>query len=292
MILSIIGDLKADYGVYKAVEFAGPVLKEFSMSERMALCNMTTEMGAKTSYIQPDDITMAFLNEHGVGDYEIYHTDEDYVYAADLTYDVSGLEPQLAAPFSVDNVKNLTSLIGTHIDQAYLGSCTGGRTEDFAIAARLAQRQENPFRPPHGAGSRLQICAEGVHGKGIYPDTFRGRGNPYCTRLCRLSWHPSGTAGRRRGLHFLHESQFPGAYEMSREKFISAHRPLWRQQLLKEPLPTRESILKEGERHDGKDCRRYGLRVWEQCGYGPDLSGQVRGIYGDGGHQEIRHERQ
>ena len=137
VILSIIGDLKADYGVYKAVEFAGPVLKEFSMSERMALCNMTTEMGAKTSYIQPDDITMAFLNEHGVGDYEIYHTDEDYVYAADLTYDVSGLEPQLAAPFSVDNVKNLTSLIGTHIDKAYLGSCTGGRTEDFAIATRL-----------------------------------------------------------------------------------------------------------------------------------------------------------
>lgn len=177
VILSIIGDLKADYGVYKAVEFAWPLLKEFSMSERMALCNMTTEMGAKTSYIQPDDITMAFLNEHGVGDYEIYHTDENYVYAADLTYDVSGLEPQLAAPFSVDNVKNLTSLIGTHIDQAYLGSCTGGRTEDFAIAARLAQRQENPFRPPHGAGSRLQICAEGVHGKGIYPDTFGGRGN-------------------------------------------------------------------------------------------------------------------
>lgn len=137
VILSIIGDLKADYGVYKAVEFAGPVLKEFSMSERMALCNMTTEMGAKTSYIQPDDITMAFLKEHGVTDYEIYHTDEDYVYAADLTYDVSGLMPQLAAPFSVDNVTDLTSLLGTHIDQAYLGSCTGGRTEDFAIAAKL-----------------------------------------------------------------------------------------------------------------------------------------------------------
>ena len=137
VILSIIGDLKADYGVYKAVEFAGPVLKEFSMSERMALCNMTTEMGAKTSYIQPDDIIMAFLKEHGVTDYEIYHTDEDYVYAADLTYDVSGLMPQLAAPFSVDNVTDLTSLLGTHIDQAYLGSCTGGRTEDFAIAAKL-----------------------------------------------------------------------------------------------------------------------------------------------------------
>ena len=88
------------------------------MSERMALCNMTTEMGAKTSYIQPDDITMAFLNEHGVGDYEIYHTDEDYVYAADLTYDVSGLEPQLAAPLG--DVKLLVVIL-----PSLLGLVTG-----------------------------------------------------------------------------------------------------------------------------------------------------------------------
>lgn len=119
-----------------------------------------------------------------------------------MTYDVSGLEPQLAAPlgdvkllvvilpslFSVDNVKNLTSLIGTHIDQAYLGSCTDGRTEDFAIAARL------------------------LKGRKIHSDL-------------RMVLVPAS-------------------------RFV-----------LKEPLPTRESILKEGERHDGKDRRRYGLRV-------------------------------
>ncbi len=139
VILHIIGDLKADYGVYKAVEFAGPVLQEFSISERMALCNMTTEMGAKTSYIQPDEITRKFLADRGVTDYTVYETDDDYAYAADLTYDVSKLEPQLAAPFSVDNVHPLAQLAGKHIDQAYLGSCTGGRTEDFAIAAQILQ---------------------------------------------------------------------------------------------------------------------------------------------------------
>ena len=139
VILHIIGDLKADYGVYKAVEFAGPVLQEFSISERMALCNMTTEMGAKTSFIQPDEITRKFLADRGVTDYTVYETDDDYAYAADLTYDVSKLEPQLAAPFSVDNVHPLAQLAGKHIDQAYLGSCTGGRTEDFAIAAQILQ---------------------------------------------------------------------------------------------------------------------------------------------------------
>ena len=62
VILKIIGELKADYATYKAVEFTGPALARFSVSERMTLCNMTTEMGAKTSYIQPDEITKAFLS--------------------------------------------------------------------------------------------------------------------------------------------------------------------------------------------------------------------------------------
>jgi homoaconitate hydratase family protein len=137
VILHIIGDLKADYAVYKAVEFTGPVLKEWSISERMALCNMTTEMGAKTSYIQPDEVTIKYLEDKVTREYEIYHTDEDYVYASDLVYDVSLIKPQVAAPFSVDNVDNLAKFAGITVNQAYLGSCTGGRTEDFAIAASI-----------------------------------------------------------------------------------------------------------------------------------------------------------
>lgn len=144
VILHIIGDLKADYAVYKAVEFAGPVLKEFSISERMALCNMTTEMGAKACYIQPDEITMEYLRTKVHRNYKIYTTDDDFKYVADLVYDVSEIQPQLAAPFSVDNVDVLQKFAGTPIQQAYLGSCTGGRTEDFAVAAQILRGQHIP----------------------------------------------------------------------------------------------------------------------------------------------------
>jgi 3-isopropylmalate/(R)-2-methylmalate dehydratase large subunit len=137
VILYVIGRLKADYAVYKAVEFAGPVMKQFSVSQRMSMCNMTTEMGAKTSYIQPDEITLDFMKERGVKNFIVYETDLDYQYADDLTFDVSEIGPQLAAPFSVDNVHPLTEFRGKHVDQTYLGSCTGGRVEDFAIAAKI-----------------------------------------------------------------------------------------------------------------------------------------------------------
>ena len=144
IILHIIGKLKADYGVYKAVEFAGPVLKELSVSERMAMCNMSTEMGAKTSYIQPDEITMEYLKKHNITDCKIYETDSDYEYDADLTFDVTDVPPQLAAPFSVDNVDDLAAFAGLHVDQCYLGSCTGGRTEDFAVAAKILKGTHIP----------------------------------------------------------------------------------------------------------------------------------------------------
>lgn len=138
-ILHAIGKLGADYAVYKAVEFGGSMLEHLSISERMALCNMSTEMGAKASYIQPDAITMAFLKERVTRAYEIYHTDADFKYADEVTFDVSELKPQLAAPSSVDNVYDVSQFIGRHIDQAYLGSCTGGRADDIGIAAHILQ---------------------------------------------------------------------------------------------------------------------------------------------------------
>jgi len=137
IILKIIGDLGADYGVYRAIEFTGPVLKELNISERMALCNMTTEMGAKTAYIQPDEITMAYLKEKGITDYKIFQTDPNYQYAAEHTFDVSQLAPQVAAPHSVDNVKPINELLDIPINQAFLGTCTGGRVPDLAVAAKI-----------------------------------------------------------------------------------------------------------------------------------------------------------
>lgn len=145
IILHAIGELGADYAVYKAVEFGGSVIQQLSISERMALCNMTTEMGAKTAYIQPDEVTMAFVKGNVTREYEVFTTDPGYQYAAEHTFDVSKLIPQVAAPFSVDNVHDITRFVGRKIDQAYLGSCTGGRLEDIAIAAEiLGGKQINP----------------------------------------------------------------------------------------------------------------------------------------------------
>ncbi|THB79158.1 MAG: homoaconitate hydratase family protein [Desulfobacteraceae bacterium] len=145
LILHIIGKLGADHAVYKAVEFCGPLLKRLSISERMALCNMTTEMGAKTSYIQPDDITFDFLREKGVEKFETFFTDPDFSYAGEYNFNATGLTPRVAAPHSVDNVFPLEDYAGTRIDQAYLGTCTGGRVEDIASAAKvLGGRKVHP----------------------------------------------------------------------------------------------------------------------------------------------------
>lgn len=137
MILHAIGELGADYAVYEAVEFSGSALKHLNISERMAMCNMSTEMGAKTSYIQPDEITKEFLDKKVKKEYEIFYTDDDFKYEKEVSFDISHLTPQVAAPFSVDNVYDISNYIGQEIDQAYLGSCTGGRAEDIAIAASI-----------------------------------------------------------------------------------------------------------------------------------------------------------
>ena len=137
IILHIIGKLGADYAVYRGVEFVGPYIKELSISERMCLCNMTTEMGAKTAYIQPDEVTLEYLKNVGVTDYTVYTTDDDFVFWAEHSFDVSGLEPQLAIPSSVDNVENISLHTGTPLNQAFLGTCTGGRLDDIAVAAQI-----------------------------------------------------------------------------------------------------------------------------------------------------------
>ncbi len=137
VILHIIGELGTDYAIYKAVEFSGSLLRQMNMSERMVLCNMTTEMGAKAAYIQPDEVTLDFLKNAGTENYEIFTTDKDFQYKEEQIFNVSDLKPQLAVPSSVGNVMNLADCEGTPINQAYLGSCTGGRLEDLALASEI-----------------------------------------------------------------------------------------------------------------------------------------------------------
>lgn len=137
VILKIIGDCGADRANYEAVEFAGPAAADLSLASRMVLTNMAAEMGAKNGYFAPDDKTLDWLKARAKGDYEIVRSDPDANYEAVLKYDMSGLEPQIACPHTVDNVKPVTAVAGKPFHQALIGTCTNGRFEDLEVAARI-----------------------------------------------------------------------------------------------------------------------------------------------------------
>ena len=136
-ILRILGDHGADRANYEAVEFAGPSAGEFSLASRMVLCNMAAEMGAKNGYFEVDDKTLAWLKERAKGPYVVLKSDPDAAYEAVLKYDLSALEPMIACPHSVDNVKPVSAVAGKPFHQALIGTCTNGRLEDLEVAARI-----------------------------------------------------------------------------------------------------------------------------------------------------------
>ena len=135
IILHIIGDIGADGAAYKAMEFSGSTVEELSIAGRMTLCNMAVEAGAKVGVIAPDKKTIDFS---GVGsDCLDLKSDDDAVYERVVEYDASQFKPVVACPSNVDNISTVEAMRGTRIDQAFIGSCTNGRLEDLAIAARI-----------------------------------------------------------------------------------------------------------------------------------------------------------
>lgn len=142
IILHIIGDLGADGADYRSVEFAGPVIEEMSVASRMVLCNMAAEMGAKAGVVEPDDKTRAWLKGRTTVSYEDVCADPDASYERVMEYDVGDLSPQVARPHTVDNVVPVTQVAGTRVDQAFIGTCTNGRLEDFEVAAGILRARK------------------------------------------------------------------------------------------------------------------------------------------------------
>jgi 3-isopropylmalate/(R)-2-methylmalate dehydratase large subunit len=137
LILSIIGKVGADGATYKATEFMGSTIRGMSMAGRMTLCNMTVEMGAKNGIVEPDEMTRKFLEGRTNKPYEALRSDADANYESVVEFDVSGLEPVVACPSSVDNVKSVSEVGDIAIEQAFIGSCTNGRIEDLRLAAKV-----------------------------------------------------------------------------------------------------------------------------------------------------------
>lgn len=136
--LKILQDYGEDAAVYQGVEFAGPLIAELSMDERLVLSNMVIEFGGKTGYIQPDDVTARYLAGRAPDSrWDIQHTDSDKDYAKIIDIDVSTLEPLVAPPHDLSHVVPARQVNAVEIDEAILGTCTGGRIDDFRIVAAI-----------------------------------------------------------------------------------------------------------------------------------------------------------
>jgi homoaconitate hydratase family protein len=137
VILKIIGNEGADRANYKAVEFSGNGARGLSLASRLVLTNMAAEMGAKNGYFPPDENIFSFLKDRAKASYQPVYSDPDADYEDTLEYDLSALEPQVACPHTVDNVKPVTEVAGTPFHQALIGTCTNGRFEDLKVAADI-----------------------------------------------------------------------------------------------------------------------------------------------------------
>jgi 3-isopropylmalate/(R)-2-methylmalate dehydratase large subunit len=139
LILTVIGRMSVDGATYECTEFTGSTIKAMSIAGRMTLCNMAVEMGAKNGIIEPDETTREFLNGRvkAMPNFEELKSDKDAVYDRTVEFDVSKMEPQVACPSSVDNVRPVSEVGNVPVEQAFIGSCTNGRIEDLRLAAQI-----------------------------------------------------------------------------------------------------------------------------------------------------------
>lgn len=139
VVLHLAGRFGTEVASYRAIEYAGPLASELSVASRMTMANMGVELGAKFAFFAADAKTRAFLEPAAGEPVPGFGPDADAVYEASHAVDVTGLEPQVACPHNPGNVKPVSALAGTPVQQAFLGSCTNARLEDLAVAAAVLQ---------------------------------------------------------------------------------------------------------------------------------------------------------
>ena len=138
LILTIIGMIGANGANYHAMEFVGDGMKNLTMSDRISICNLCVEAGAKTALMEVDDITLAYLKEHGDRKpAACFKSDEDAVFKKTYDIDLSSIVPVVAKPHFVDNLAPVGDVKGVRINEAFLGSCNNGRIEDLRLGASI-----------------------------------------------------------------------------------------------------------------------------------------------------------
>lgn len=168
IVLKIAQLFGEDAAPYQGVEFAGPGIADVPMSERLVLCNMVIDFGAKTGYVQPDEVTARWMRERAPDrKWTAETTDSDAAYTKIIDIDMATVEPLVAVPHNLSVVKPARELGAVRVDEAVFGTCTGGRIEDFRVAADIMRGRK---LPPHtrmmvNPGSRevfLKATREGL----------------------------------------------------------------------------------------------------------------------------------
>ncbi len=137
LMLTIIGEIGANGCNYQVMEFTGEGAKTLSINDRMVLCNLAVEAGAKTGIFEADEAAIEYLKARGREPKAVYTSDEDAVYAGEYTFDLSKVQPVVAKPDFVDDVAPAKEVLGVKIDEAFLGSCNNGRIDELRVGAAV-----------------------------------------------------------------------------------------------------------------------------------------------------------
>jgi len=186
IILHIIGKIGSNGATYKSCEFCGDIINNLDIDNKQTICNMAIEMGGKSGIIEPNHEILEYVSKRSgksIDSFNVFASDPDSIYEKEFTFDISDIEPQIACPNDVDNVKPITQVLGTPIDQCFIGSCTNGRLSDLRDAAKILKgnKVNNDIRLIISPASR-EIYKQALE-KG-YIDIFLDSGAIICNPGC------------------------------------------------------------------------------------------------------------
>jgi len=185
LILKIIGDIGNDGAAYKTMQFGGTGISEMSVEGRLTLTNMTTEAGAKSGIVEPDQKLRDYLATRGATKYAEVHSDVDAQYEKIYEYEGSEIEPTVSKPFSPENIAVARDLSSIELDKVYIGSCTGAKLEDLQAAAKILKGKTVKIRTevlPAAISIFRKAMEEGL--LKIFLDAGAVVGPPTCGACC------------------------------------------------------------------------------------------------------------